>query len=376
MRGTFEVSVRDIIQKASSSLLVGGDYDVTKAFMSNPFALRGADGDTAAGSEAGSAMKSSAKTLLSQHIHSSQNRKSRDFDASQQHVSPSLFAPSYTEDEYAMYDEAAEPTVTQTPHHLEIDIRDDQIWMSAKACFARKGFSHALVVFTVSGVIINTLSTYLDYLIRLSYYDDYGDGSAHSLSAGAYVAIIGGIFQIVIMVSSIVIGSVTDKTRSYFVVTLLLLVSGAIALAECGVSLDEDRGRDLRISLVVVSGLLGPLLPVATELGVEIAHPLSENTVLVILQLACNLTSAFFIPLFNMLRDIGVTERINDGNFNDDGAAMVVGSGRPPYTFSFFLLILLCAVSTVYFATFDGKYLRLQSELLKKGTRDTSSNLL
>jgi hypothetical protein len=166
MRGSFEVSVRDIIQKASSSLLVGGDYDITKA-CNNPFALRGADGDTAAGSEAGSAIESSAKTLLSQHIHSSPSRKSRDFDAFSQHlISSSIFAPSYTEDEYAMYDEAAEPTVTQTPHHLEIDIRDDQIWMAAKACFARKGFSHALVVFTVSGVIINTLSTYLDYLLR------------------------------------------------------------------------------------------------------------------------------------------------------------------------------------------------------------------
>lgn len=246
--------------------------------------------------------------------------------------------------------------------------------MAAKACFARKGFSHAMVVFTVAGVIISTLSTYLDYLVRLSYYDDNGDGSLHSFSAGAYVAIIGGIFQIVIMASSIIVGSFTDKTRSYFLVTLLLLISSAFALAECGVSLDQDRGRDLRIYLVVVSGLLGPLLPVATELGVEIAHPLSENTVLVILQLSCNLTSALFIPLFQAVRDIGVTERISDGNFNDDGAAMVVGSGRPPYTLSFFLLILLCALSTVYFATFDGKYLRLQSELAKKRTKEHANH--
>jgi hypothetical protein len=253
------------------------------------------------------------------------------------------------------------------------DIRDDQIYLAAKACFRRKGFAHALVVFTVSGVIINTLSTYLDYLVRLSYYDDNNEGVDHSLSAGAYVAIIGGIFQIVIMVSSIVVGSLTDKTRSYFFVTLALLVLGAVALAECGVSLDEDKGRALRISLLVVSGLLGPLLPVATELGVELAHPLSENTVLVILQLSCNLTSALLIPIFQAVRDIGVTERSGEGSLNDDGAAMVVGSGRPPYTFSFFLLILLCAVSTVYFATFDGKYLRLQSELAKKRTKETNN---
>jgi hypothetical protein len=124
MRGTFEVSVRDLIQRASSSLLVGGDYDVTKACTKNPFALRGEDGDAAGGSVAGiSAAEASAKTLLSQHIHSSPNRKSRtrlDSTSLQQQLSSSLFAPSYTEDEFAMYDELAEPTITQTPHHLEI----------------------------------------------------------------------------------------------------------------------------------------------------------------------------------------------------------------------------------------------------------------
>ena len=122
MRGTFEVNIRDIIQRASSSLLVGGDYDVTKACVNNSFALRGKDGDAAGGSVAGSsAIENSAKTLLNQHIRSSPHRRIHDQDASiQQHLSPSIFAPSYTEDEYAIYDETAEPTVTQTPHHLEI----------------------------------------------------------------------------------------------------------------------------------------------------------------------------------------------------------------------------------------------------------------
>jgi len=278
------------------------------------------------------------------------------------------------------YVEGAEPTVTQTPHHLEIDIRDDQILLAAKACFARKGFSHALVVFTVSGIVINTLSTYLDYLVRVSYSDDEGgriydeggndDQPGKSTSAAVYVALIGGFFQIIIMLSSVVVGSITDKTRSYFLVTLLLLVFGAVALAECGVSLDEARGGDVRWSLLLVSGLLGPLLPVAAELGVEMAYPLSENTVLVILQLSCNMLSALFIPLFQAVKNVGVTAAVTgageeDGAY-DDAAALVVGEGRPPYTFSFFLLILLCAASAVYFATFDGTYLRLEAEMAKK----------
>lgn len=262
-------------------------------------------------------------------------------------------------------------------HETSVDIRDDQVLLAAKACFARKGFSHALVVFTVAGGVINTLSTYLDYLVRLSYNDnnsgDYDNNnmnanneqSDNKYSASVYVALIGGLFQVIIMVSSIVVGSFTDKTRSYFFVTLALLVFGAVALAECGVSLDEDRGGDVRWSLLLVSGLLGPLLPVATELGVEMAYPLSENTVLVILQLSCNLFSAIFIPVFQAVRNVGVTA-VDSTSGDDDGAAMVLGSERPQYTFSFYLLILLCAVSTVYFATFDGKYLRLRAELAKK----------
>merc|ERR1711935_1307428 len=66
----------------------------------------------------------------------------------------------------AFIDEGAEPVITMTPHHLDIDIRDDQVLLSIRACLSRPGFVHALVAFTVSGIVINTLSTYMDYLVR------------------------------------------------------------------------------------------------------------------------------------------------------------------------------------------------------------------
>jgi len=47
-----------------------------------------------------------------------------------------------------------------------------------------------------------------------------------------------------------------------------------VALAECGVSLDKDREGDVRWTMLLVSALMGPLLPVATELAVEVAYPL------------------------------------------------------------------------------------------------------
>ncbi len=208
---------------------------------------------------------------------------------------------------------------------------------------ARSGFIHALVTFTVSGIVINTLSTYMDYLVRLN-----GAGRE-------YVGIVGGSFQVVIMISSLIVGKQTDKTRAYYSVTIAMLVLGAFALAECGVSLDADRGGDLRWSLIVVAALVGPLQPVSTELGVEVVFPLSENTVLVIQQLFSNLLSAMFIPFFKALRDVG-TERISATELYE----------RPQYTFSFYLLIVLHAAVTVFFATFNGRYLRYERELVRQ----------
>eukprot|EP00559_Dactyliosolen_fragilissimus_P007780 CAMPEP_0184862402 /NCGR_PEP_ID=MMETSP0580-20130426/6869_1 /TAXON_ID=1118495 /ORGANISM="Dactyliosolen fragilissimus" /LENGTH=1717 /DNA_ID=CAMNT_0027360257 /DNA_START=401 /DNA_END=5554 /DNA_ORIENTATION=+ len=256
---------------------------------------------------------------------------------------PNTFAPNHlcarnllpsTKD---MIDEGVEPVMTQQGNKIDIDIRDDQIIRSLKACFSRSGFIHSLVAFATSGIVINTLSTYMDYLISLG-------GASRK-----YVGIIGGLFQVLIMVSSMIIGKITDKTRAYFPIVITSLVLGAFALAECGICLDASRGYDLKWSLLVVAVLVGPLQPVSTELGVDVAYPLSENTVLVIQQLFSNLLSALFIPFFQLVRESG----------KDAGD----GFERPEYTFSFYLLIVLHATATVFFATFDGKYIRLAHEI-------------
>ncbi len=238
-------------------------------------------------------------------------------------------------------DEGAEPVLILTPHHLDINIRDDQVLLSIKACMARRGFVHSLVAFTVSGVVINTLSTFMDYLVRLN-----GAGRA-------YTGIVGGTFQFAIMVSSLVVGKICDTTRAYYSITIFMLVMGAFGLAECGVSLDEAKGTDLRFALVIVALLVGPLQPISTELGVEVAYPLSENTVLVIQQLFSNLLSAMFIPCFKAMKDMGL------------GQTETRIAERPEYTFSFYLLIVLHAGATVFFATFNGRYLRHDRELEK-----------
>jgi hypothetical protein len=244
-------------------------------------------------------------------------------------------------------DDGAEPILTITPHHLDIEVRDDQVIRSLKACFARQGFIHALVAFTASGIVINTLSTYMDYLVRLN-------GAPR-----AYTGIVGGAFQFIIMISSLIIGKFTDTSRAYYSVTIAMLVLGAFALAECGVSLDSDRGNDLRWCLIVVAALVGPLQPVSTELGVDVVYPLSENTVLVIQQLFSNLLSALFIPVFKALKNVG-SDTIDETEMFE----------RPDYTFSFYLLIVIHTAATVFFATFNGKYLRYEHELERRAEED------
>jgi hypothetical protein len=269
---------------------------------------------------------------------------------SYQHYPPTMYSRAYEyEDAQDVLpqtderDEGVEPVLTLTPHHLDIHIRDDQVLLSTRACLSRPGFVHALVCFTVSGVVINTLSTFMDYLVRLN-----GAGRE-------YTGIVGGAFQAMIMISSLVVGRITDKTRAYYTIAIGMLVFGAFGLAECGVNLDSDNGGNLRWSLIIVAMLVGPLQPVSTELGVDVAYPLSENTVLVIQQLFSNLVSAIFIPCFKAMKDVGL------GDVSADTSRT-----KPEFTFSFYLLIILHAAATVFFATFNGRYLRYEHEMEKK----------
>ena len=152
-------------------------------------------------------------------------------------------------------DEGAEPILTQLDHELDIDIRDDQIVQQFKACFRRKGFSHCVVAFTTGGIVINTLSTFMDYLVTI--------GS----EGGSIVGIVGGVFQALIMCSSLVIGGLTDHSRKYYFVILSMLVFGAFSLSICNVLLDSDSAVNLRWALLLVAVLAGPLQPISTELG-------------------------------------------------------------------------------------------------------------
>lgn len=170
--------------------------------------------------------------------------------------SESTAHPWHWDDSMNRIDEGVEPIMIQLGRYLEIDILDDQLLRSIRACFHRAGFIHTLVAFTVSSVVVNVISTYMDYLMRI--------GGADSL----HVGLVGGLFQLVVVVSGILVGKATDQTRAYYSTTIILLVLGAFALAECGI--DLDRGSDLMWSLLITAIFVGPLQPIATELGVDV----------------------------------------------------------------------------------------------------------
>lgn len=86
-------------------------------------------------------------------------------------------------------------------------------------------------------------------------------------------------------------------------------------------------------------------------------YPLSENTVLVVQQLVSNFASAIFIPFFQSAKD-----------FARDGEDFE----RPQYTFSFIVLMAAHVIATLFFATFNGTYKRLEHEQRRKKERRES----
>lgn len=155
-------------------------------------------------------------------------------------------------------DEGVEPIVSHAGSFLSIDIRDDQIFRSIRACFSRPGFLQTVIAFAVSGIVLNTISTYTDSLLSL-------------IGAGrGTVGFVGVTFQVLVMISSMIIGRITDKRRAYYCVVICLLLMGAFTLAECAINLEAGRGSSLAWTLLLLAVFVGPLQPVATELGVEV----------------------------------------------------------------------------------------------------------
>lgn len=153
------------------------------------------------------------------------------------------------------------------------------------------------------------------------------------------------------MASSFIIGGYTDRKRNYFTVTIVLLLAGALILAVCAYALDQNNNVvNIWWMLFVIAATVGPLQPIATELGCEVVYPHSENVVLVLQQLAANLCSAAFVPCFEKFKDI-------------------FSQQFPQYGVSFLVLTGIHALATIQFMTFNGTYERYRAEQKKKKSK-------
>ena len=186
-----------------------------------------------------------AEEALRGHSHAEHEYYSYNFD--REIFQPKIYLPP-TEDD------GAEPIIVQTPRQLDVDICRDQIYRSLRACFARKGFSRCVLSFATSGSVINTLSTFMGYLVTLN-----GAGLKP-------VGIVGGIFQLVVIFSSILCGSCTTiKPLRYYMIIIALLALGALALGLCSANLDSQER--LWVNLLMVAAFLSPLQPLSTQLA-------------------------------------------------------------------------------------------------------------
>lgn len=234
-----------------------------------------------------------------------------------------------------------------------------------------------------------------------------------------WTGIIGSVFQFLMVASAYIISKFCcnytsssqsqrknfgTRRRVHFSITFGLLVTGILALVDCEVATDNSIRSsksssslsssplvgDLRWCILVVAAIVGPVLDLSTEMAENIVYPISEDTVSSIFYLFANLLSAFFIPLFTLLRNVNASSSqtfFHDNDVNDDGVNNapnsfddvneilagktaelhddVISHGSDKsiearlYSSSFIMLITLLTFAAIFFvtsATFQEKY--------------------
>ena len=141
-------------------------------------------------------------------------------------------------------DDGVEPTITQT-NLLNMEVCDDQLWRALRACISHEGFLPCLSAYASSKIVINSLSTFMCYF---------------TLDVG----IIGCIFQLTVLASSVLCRKLAGKTRLYYMI-IGLVALGTLSLALCGVNLDSEVS--FTFNLLMLALFVGPLQPLSTTLG-------------------------------------------------------------------------------------------------------------
>ena len=140
--------------------------------------------------------------------------------------------------------DGAEPIITQTGL-LNIEVCDDQLWRALRACFSHEVFLPCVSAHATSKIVINLLLTFMCYFTP-------------------DVGIIGFIFQLTVLASSLWFRKAAGESRLYYMIIGLVALS-SLSLAFCGANLDSEVG--ISLSLWLVALFAGPIQPLSTNLG-------------------------------------------------------------------------------------------------------------
>ncbi|OWZ18490.1 Major Facilitator Superfamily (MFS) transporter [Phytophthora megakarya] len=168
--------------------------------------------------------------------------------------------------------------------HLE----DDYDWSQWANAFRHSGFWHTVVAFSVAECVLNAMCALLNKFL-----------SAANFST-TQVGIFGAVFIVSSLIGSQIISRYVDEKRDHKMALqiCLLLVGVGITLFRL---LPKTQIHATLFSLLFLGFVLGPLQPIALELGVECAFPTSAATVAALQQLCGNFLSAIVVPTLSTL---------------------------------------------------------------------------
>ncbi|ETL88509.1 hypothetical protein L917_12414 [Phytophthora nicotianae] len=165
---------------------------------------------------------------------------------------------------------------------------DDYDWSQWANAFSHSGFWHTVVAFSTAECVLNAICALLTKFLSITNFTT------------TQIGIFGAVFIISSLVGSQIISREVDKMRSHKAALQLCLLLVALGIALFRLAPKIEIHFTL-LSLLFLGFVLGPVQPIALELGVECAFPTSAATVAALQQLCGNFLSALTVPALSTL---------------------------------------------------------------------------
>ncbi|KAL3670649.1 hypothetical protein V7S43_003839 [Phytophthora oleae] len=177
------------------------------------------------------------------------------------------------------------PKTGNTPKsHLE----DNYDWSQWANAFSHSGFWHTVVAFSLAECVLNSICALLTKFLSVT---------AFSTSE---IGVFGAAFIVSSLIGSQFISRYVDSKRNHKTALQLCLLLVVVGISLFRMVPKVEIHATLG-SLLYLGFVLGPIQPIALELGVECAFPTSEATVAALQQLCGNFLSAVTVPTLSTL---------------------------------------------------------------------------